>query len=94
LPRTCDNCGRPVPKKETMFSLRIEMFAEAGPIEIDIEELEGDHMAMMEQLIEHLEDVDPEEAADEVYEEYTFLVCNRCRRYMHRGFKERARSKK
>ena len=93
MPRVCDNCGRHVAAKQTMFSLRIEMFAETGTLEIDSDDLAQDHVANMEKLIQELEEIDPEEAADEVYEEYTFSVCGRCRRSMHQGFKDKTRSK-
>ena len=83
-----------MPKKDQMYSLRVEMAAEAEPLELTLDDLAQDQLAQMEKLIEDLEDVDPEEAADEVYEEYLFTVCTRCRREMHRGFKDKARSKK
>lgn len=82
-----------MPKKQVMFSLRIELFAEAGPLEIDADDLAQDHVEKMKQLIEQLEEVDPQEAADEVYEEYVFSLCAKCRSEMHRGFKEKAKDK-
>ena len=31
----CQNCSRAIPKGETLFEIRIDIYAKGGPIEID-----------------------------------------------------------
>lgn len=91
MKRICANCGARVPKKQQLYELKIEMFAECGPIEIDPEDLQEDQIAKLEQLIDDMEHIDPEEAADEVYETYSFALCARCRQRIHKGLKEKSK---
>jgi len=81
--KTCRICGRLPGKKETAFVLRVELFADPSPPVIAREDLEKDLRAEMEQLIQDMENVDPEEARDEVHERYEYWVCAACRRRLH-----------
>ena len=87
MSRTCDNCGRIAPESEQMYTIRIEMFARAEPIEITLEDLLEDHTAKMEELLKQMEQLDPEEASDEIHESYRFDLCRACRRRIHAGLK-------
>jgi Asp-tRNA(Asn)/Glu-tRNA(Gln) amidotransferase C subunit len=92
--RKCDNCGRVVPKEETIYEIKIELYAKAEELEIDEEDLEEDHMAEIEAIIEALENVDVEEVTDQVYESYKFDLCPQCRENFHSKLKLRAKEDK
>ncbi|MGB9691233.1 MAG: hypothetical protein ACPL7D_03610 [Candidatus Sumerlaeaceae bacterium] len=94
MSRKCSNCGADVPPGAQLYVLRIELYAQAQPIELTIDDLLADHTAQIEKLIEEMEFLDAEEATDEVYEAYVFELCAMCRRRMHRMLKERARAHK
>ena len=91
--RHCDNCGKPIGKKETMYRLRLELFANADPLEFDLEDLEAIKENALADFIESLEHVDAEEATDQVYEAYAFSLCSACRADLHRKLKSRAEKK-
>jgi len=89
--RKCDNCGRTVPKDETIYEIKIELYAKAEELEIDEEDLQEDHMAEIEAIIEALEDMDVEEVTDQVYECYKFDLCPQCRENFHSKLKLRSK---
>ncbi|MCX7964722.1 MAG: hypothetical protein N2644_09660 [Candidatus Sumerlaea chitinivorans] len=93
MERVCDGCGRRLTKVDQPYTLRIEMFASADPVELTVDDLLADHTAQIEKLIEQMEHLDVEEATDQVYETYTFELCSTCRDELHRGLKARAKSK-
>ena len=90
--RVCANCGRTTPEKEQMYTIRIEMFARVEPLVFDLKDLAQDHAGKLQELIGQLEQMDPEEAADQVHEEYSFDLCSPCRRRIHLGLKAKAKS--
>jgi len=83
----CDNCGRAVPRGETLYEIRIDIYAKGGPLEIDPVELEKDHQAEMQKLLSEMETMDPEELTDEVWESYRFDLCRQCREDFHSKLK-------
>jgi hypothetical protein len=85
----CDKCGREVPPKEQMYSLRIEMFARVEPMILTKEDLAQDYAASLEELVLEMETMDVSEAEDQVHESYVFDLCTKCRNVMHRQLKER-----
>lgn len=72
-----------------MYTLRIEMFARVEPLVISSEDLKTDYSAKLKKLLKKMEDMDPEEATDQVHEKYLFDLCSRCRETMHRQLKQR-----
>lgn len=93
MERVCDGCGRRLTKSDQAYTLRVEMFASADPLELTVDDLLADHSAQIEKLIEQMEHLDVEEASDQVYETYTFELCSQCRDELHRGLKARANPK-
>lgn len=73
-----------------MYSIRVEMFARADPLEFSAGELLADHAAEMEEIIAGMEAADPQEAMDQVFESYMFDLCSSCRRMMHEQFKAKS----
>ncbi|MBN1517746.1 hypothetical protein JXA32_14375 [Candidatus Sumerlaeota bacterium] len=90
--RHCDYCGGELEPKLQAFTLRISLFAEAGALEFSEEDLEQDHMAQLKAMVEQMQNMSEhqvEEAADEVYEDYQFTLCDKCRKEIHRLMKKR-----
>ena len=86
--RTCDYCHREIPKKEVLFNLKLEMFAAAEFPDDFAENLDRDHQAEIDALLEIMEQMDVQEAMDEVFESYLFRLCTKCRNAIHRKLKE------
>ncbi len=89
--RVCANCERITSETEQMYTIRIEMFARAEPLVFESHDLAQDHAQKLQNLIEKMEEMDVNEAADQVYEQYSFDLCVRCRKRIHRGLKIKAR---
>jgi len=85
----CQNCGRTIPKGETLFEIRIDIYAKGGPIDIDPEDLKKDHIREMKELIKRMENMDIDELTDEVWESYRFDLCKTCRKEFHKKLKLR-----
>lgn len=81
--RICDNCGRDVPASEQMYSMRLELFARVEPLVFSAEDLAKDTLQEIEKLAESMNNMDPDEAMDQVHESYIFDVCSLCRRRFH-----------
>lgn len=88
--RKCQNCGRHAPESEQMYTLRLELFARVEPLEFTDEDLQADTTGKMVELIAKMETMDPEEAADQVFERYEFDLCTPCRRKTHEQLKDNA----
>lgn len=91
--RVCDNCGRETSGQEQMYSIRIELFARTGPLDLTLDDLLADHTAQIEKLVEEMDNADVDEATDQVHEAYLFEICTPCRQRFHRLLKEKAKSK-
>lgn len=89
--RVCANCGRTTAEKEQMYTIRIEMFARAEPLVFDSHDLAGDQAGKLHDLIKQMEEIDVEEASAQIHEQYSFDLCSRCRKRIHRGLKVKAR---
>ncbi len=90
--RTCDQCGQWVPEDEVLYELRVVLRAEptakvddAGS---DLRGLQREWEDLVEKM-EGMSNEEVEEAADQVYEEYGFVLCGPCRKELHRRLKRR-----
>jgi hypothetical protein len=81
---TCDNCGRLVEPDAQKYIIKIEMYASADPIVITDEMLKEDPVEKLEELVEEMERVDPQELEDQIFEAYEFELCPACREGFHR----------
>ena len=81
---TCDMCGKPLLTDEDVrYVVKIEVYAAYDPMEVTEDELDEDHLGEMSELIEHMEDMDPEELEDQVYRNFRYDLCPTChRRYL------------
>jgi len=79
-----------------MFEVVVTIRAEVHDV-LDLDDLPensiGDPQRAISDLLAEMEDLDPQELADEVHEEYRYLLCPACRQRMHRGLKQRALSR-
>jgi hypothetical protein len=90
----CDNCGQVCPDGEQMYTLKLQIFARAEPLVFTIQDMQQDSTSKLEELVKEMENADPEEAEDEVFEMYGFDICKRCRRKMHQQLKAKFKQKK
>ena len=82
-PKKCQLCNRLFGAKEIRFLLKIEMMADPSPPHITKEDMAKSWIDEMKALAKAMEDLDPGEAEDEVYEKYSFWLCRDCRRNLH-----------
>lgn len=71
----CDHCGKELPPGTTKYIVDITLFADRDGLiddEIDIEE-------KIRGLINEMEKKDWKEIEEDVYEEYSLILCRRCR---------------
>lgn len=76
--------------KETLYEIRIDIYAKGGPVEITKEDLEKDHIAEMKKLLCQMDKMDVQELTDEVWERYRFDLCQECRKEFHSKLKLKA----
>ena len=76
----CDKCGTPLKANDSQrYIVKIEVYAAAGPVELDIEP-EADTKSELKDLLDHLKAADPDEVEDQTYRVFRFDVFNDCRR--------------
>jgi len=76
----CDKCGAAMVSNDSgRFIVKIEVYAAAGPVELD---LEGDRDigGRIKGLIEQLKTADPDKVEDQTYRALRFDLCDTCRR--------------
>lgn len=78
----CEICGTAIPRP-AHYVVRIDVFANAEMPEISKEELEEmDFDKTMNDLIEQMQKLTPEEAMDQVHKRFEFKICPRCQKQM------------
>jgi hypothetical protein len=81
--RTCPRCHGVIPAFTTAYTLRLQLFAEAGTVHITPDDLAEDHERRIRELYKEAEGTDPQDLMDEVYESYTLTICAGCRKELH-----------
>ena len=76
----CDRCGRPLGPDETRYIVKIQVYAETGPIVITEEDLAQDQAAAIENASERAESMSEEEMMKDVFVEMKFDLCRPCQR--------------
>ncbi len=74
----CDSCGRQLPRVDERYILKIQLYA-SPEVEISKEDLLQDTRKKIKELVESFKDRNPQELKDEVYVDYEFCLCKRCR---------------
>jgi hypothetical protein len=82
----CAACGQEISPDRPGYTLRLDLFGWAGPLEIGEDELTQDRRAELLELVQKLGALSAEQVAeqeDQVFERYTFPLCPRCREDLH-----------
>ncbi|MGF1572612.1 MAG: hypothetical protein ACFCU1_06025 [Sumerlaeia bacterium] len=90
--RACENCGRWVDHRETLYQVKLEIYAEkTTDLTQSLEETE-ENQQTLEQLIHQLTNMSEEqvqEETDQVYENFHFNLCPQCRSELHKRIHQR-----
>ena len=76
----CDRCGRPIEKGQLRYTVRIEVFAAADPLEITLDDLLRDTRREMDEALEECEKLTEEELMRDVYVQFQFDLCPSCQK--------------
>lgn len=72
----CHCCGKELPFGSVKYVIEVKSFADFDGY---IEEFAGDVEEGINELIESIEQCDPKNLEDDVYEEFIYLLCKQCR---------------
>lgn len=74
----CDSCGETLPKPEQRYILKVQLYA-SPEVEITKDDLLEDTRKKIDNLLESLKDKNPKKLQEEVYVDFEFCLCKRCR---------------
>jgi hypothetical protein len=78
-PIACHRCGAELtPGAGSFYVVKIEAFADPTPPPLDDERTLAEIRTEMEQLVESMGDLSPQEMMDQVYRRMTLLLCTGC----------------
>ena len=78
----CDKCGKALGANDPhRFIVKIELYAAAGPIELN-GEAGTDSKSELSEVLEALATADPDEIENQTYRAFRFDVCDACRRLL------------
>lgn len=81
----CDRCGRGLlTDADVRYVVKLEITSAYDPMEVTPADLEGDHEAEIQKLMEQLEDLDAEDVENSVHWSKQFDVCATCQRALLR----------
>jgi len=81
MPLFCQRCSVELtPGRGDYYVVKVEAFAEAGPVVITDEDLAKDHGKEMGEILEKMEGMSGREAMDSVYRRLSFYLCRACYR--------------
>lgn len=95
MSQICENCGREIPAEAQVYTMRIDLFAQADPPDFDAADLDADSAEELQDLVremEEMDDLEVREAEAQVYESYLFSICPGCRLHFHEQLRARAPS--
>jgi len=74
--RQCSRCGKELPPGSLNYVVNVRVFSDFDGVLLDPEE--GIDRQMKE-VLDQIQELDPEELEKEVYEEFNLFLCKRCR---------------
>jgi hypothetical protein len=78
----CDKCGAALGANDgNRYIVKMEIFAAAGPLELDLDEAD-DSAESMATMLDELAKADPDDLEDKTYRSFRFDVCDACRRIL------------
>ena len=90
--RVCENCGRWVDEKETLYHVRMEVYAEPSIKDLDPGEDPEEARREWEDFLRELEEMSDDQVEDanaQVHEEFRFFLCPKCRSELHKRIRRR-----
>ena len=79
-PADCDACGRLLEGDNRRFVLAIEVYAPFDGLEVDMDEPVRTSTAELRELLATLEELDPDEAQDDIHRSFRYTLCRPCQR--------------
>ncbi|MGQ9574290.1 MAG: hypothetical protein ACUVUC_03160 [Thermoguttaceae bacterium] len=77
---TCDLCKRELdPAEDLRYVVKIEIYAAFDPV-VTEDEGDRDHLGEIQDLLERLEQTEPDQISEDVYQRLRFDLCPECRR--------------
>ncbi len=78
---SCDRCGAALlVKSDVRYEVRIEVKAAYDPMELTQEDLQRDFGKEIQRLLQQMQNLTPEQAADQVYRVFKFDLCPPCQK--------------
>jgi len=74
--RKCSRCGRDLPAGSLAYVANLRVFADFDGVLLEPEEGVD---RQLKQVLDRIQECDPRELEQDVYEEFTLLLCKRCR---------------
>lgn len=89
----CDRCGEEIKDKALRYILKVDLYASPGPLIFRKEELETNLSEEIEKLLKEMENKNVDELTDEVFVNYEFDLCKKCRDSLYAQFSRKTISK-
>lgn len=86
----CASCRTAIEPGQAVYTIRVDLFAEARAPEFDDEDLVADTAVEWQRLMDELSAMNPAEVDEEtakVHERHEFRLCGRCRQAFHEQLK-------
>jgi hypothetical protein len=78
---SCDLCKRKLdPQDDLRYVVKMEVYAAFDPASADDEEDDCDHLEVIQNILERLEDSADDQIGDDVYQQLRFDLCPECRK--------------
>jgi len=78
----CDRCGESLEANDAgRFIVKLEVYAAAGPVELDLAAT-GNSASELTELLQQLREADADEVEDQTYRSFRFDLCDACRRIL------------
>lgn len=90
--RGCENCGRWIDTRETLYHVKLEIYAEKTiDLTPSLEDSKSPSQSLEEMihLLANMNEDEVREATNQVYEKFTFNLCKHCRSELHKRIQQR-----
>jgi hypothetical protein len=74
--RQCSRCGRKLPPGSLAYAANLRVFADFDGVLLEPEEGVD---RQLKEVLEQIQECDPKELEQDVYEEFTMILCKKCR---------------
>lgn len=84
----CDRCGQEIKNAGARYTFKAELYAAKTPVVFTEEDRHRNFRQEIEDLIQQMESMNPDELNDDVYVNYQFDLCKSCRDTIYQKYKE------